>query len=102
LPQPSLEDRVRRLEGYRYKAVGEINAQRTLLVTALATLIRRSSFPAAQELKILRETWLPSSPQAPKIFPGIDPSEIGAFQQEYEASIEGLLAELQVALGLPK
>lgn len=100
--QPSLEDRVRRLEESRHKTVGQMNAQRTLLLTALATVIRRSSSPPEQVLEELQEAWMPKSPTAPKIFPGIDPGELGAFQQEYEASIEGLLAELRATLGLPK
>ena len=98
----SLEGRVRLLEASRYKVVGQLNAHRTLLLTALATIVQRSPAPSKQVLAELRAAWLPVSPQAPKIFPGISPAELGALQQEYEASISGLLADLETQVDQPK
>lgn len=98
----SLEDRVRRLEESRYKTVGQINALRTMLLSAWMTLIQKSSSPPAKIIAELQQAWLPSSPQAKKVFPGIDPSELAAFQQEFETSISGLLAELERAVNQTK
>lgn len=97
-----LKQRVARLEESRYKTVGEMNALRTMLLSAWLTLIQRSSSSPQEILSQLQQAWLPKSPQAQKVFPGIDSSELAAFSQEYETSISRLLADLERALGQPK
>lgn len=100
--QPSDEDRLRRLEESRYKIVGQLNAHRALLITAVATILQRSTSPSADVLAQIRQVLLPEHPKPAKIFPGIDAAELGALQQEYEASISQLLAEVAQALGHTK
>lgn len=97
-----LVERIQRLEEQRYKTVGEMNALRAVAMTALQSIVQRSSSPPARIVAELRTAWLPQSPQDPKIFPGIDPTEIAAFWQDYETSISHLLAELEARFGLPK
>jgi hypothetical protein len=97
-----LVERIQRLEEARYKTVGQLNALRTIAMTALLKAIQSSPLPPVEAVSQLRAAWLPESPAAPKIFPGIDPGDLAAFQQEYEASISGLLADLERAFGLPK
>ncbi|HZE90677.1 MAG TPA: hypothetical protein VE029_03035 [Rhizobacter sp.] len=62
------------------------------------TLIQRSSLPAKDVVAQLKEAFHPSRLVPRKAFPGIDPSELEAFSQEYERSLAALLSELEHAV----
>lgn len=96
-----LAERVQRLENSRHKIIGQMNALRAVSLTALLTIVQKSSSPPAKVIAELRAAWLPVSPEAPKIFRGANAAELGAFQQEYEASVTDILAELEVFFHLP-
>lgn len=96
--EQQLEARLRRLEVSRYKNVGELNAHRTMLLSAWMTLIHRSSEPTDEILAKLKTAWLQSAHKPLKKFPSIDPIELDAMSQEYESSISALLVDLESAI----
>ena len=98
MQESTLKDRVLRLEESRFRTVGEINALRTMLLSAWMTLIRRSSSPPGEAIAQLKDAWLSQPSEPLRAFPGIDSSELGAIAQEYEKSIARLLADLEGAV----
>ena len=90
---PSLEDRVRDLERFRYTMLGRVNALQQLMLDAWFNILRKSAddlVPAAQEL---REMWLENAKE-PRPFPGVDPVHLDAVAQEYEKALDDLTKEL--------
>ncbi|MGA0595415.1 hypothetical protein [Enterovirga sp. CN4-39] len=91
---PSLEDRVRNLERFRYRMLGETNAYRTLLLDAWMQLIEKVPDPVgtAEDMKRI---WL-SRVDTPAIdLTGIDPVHIDLVSQETSDAL-GQLTDLLI------
>lgn len=87
----TLKTRVERLENSRHRVIGELNAQRTLLISAWATLVRRSSRSPDEVLRELRSTLLPEEPKQTRTFVALDPAEFAAVDQDFRQSLEDLI-----------
>lgn len=99
---PSLEDRVRALEGFRYATLGRFTAQQTLLLSAWNTLLRHHSDDPVATAEDMRRIWLQGA-DAIAPFPGVDPAHLDAVSQEYRKALEELTEHLiQIARGLAK
>jgi hypothetical protein len=99
---PSLEDRIRALEGFRYAMLGQINATRTVLFAAWHVLLNQYFDDPRDAITQMRKTWLASA-ETPRPFPGADPAQLDAVSQEYEKAIRQLTDELLlIAQGLAK
>lgn len=100
---PSLEDRVKALEGFRYAVLGQINAQQTLLLSAWSTLLKHHSDDPVATAEDMRRQWLQAADAPPRSFPGVDPAHLDAVSQEYRAALEELTEVfVQIARGQAK
>lgn len=100
---PSLEDRIKALEGFRHAMLGRVNAQQTLLLSAWSTLLKHHSDDPVATAEGMRRVWLQVADAPSRSFPGVDPAHLDAVSQEYRAAIEELTEELvRLARGLAK
>ncbi len=99
MAEVTLEDRVRRLENSRYRMAGQLNAQRSLLLSAWMTLIKRGSAPPEKVLAQMRQAFLANARQNSVSDVSID--ELEAYHQEYVRSLESFLSELEKATSRP-
>lgn len=102
---PTLEERVRRLEAFRYTMLGQMNAMRTILFGAWNLMLSGHADEIADDpvsyVRASREQWL-NHPEV-RQFPGADPAHLDAIWQEYEKAIDQLSGELlRVAEGLER
>lgn len=102
MPGSTLEDRVRRLEAFRYSMLGQINATRTVLFAVWHILLDRHFADPVGFVQQVRETWLKSAMNLGD-FPGVDPAHLDAISQEYEKAIDDLTKHLlRIAEGQAK
>jgi hypothetical protein len=88
-----LEARVRALENFRYGALGQINACRTMVLQAwLNILIKHAADPVAKVAE-MQKLWKKGA-ESPPAFLGVDPVHLDAASQEYAAALESLTNEL--------
>lgn len=100
---PNLEDRVRALEGFRYAMLGQVNAHRTLLLSAWSTILKNHSDDPVATAEDMRRMWLKAADAPPQAFPGVDPAHLDAVSQEYRVVIEELAEKLvRIARGLAR
>jgi hypothetical protein len=95
----SIEARLARLEESRYRMVGQLNAHRAVLLSAWMTLLARGTTSPEDAIAQLKQALLQN--QIVRPFPGASAAELEVFSQEYENSIEGLLADLERAVVAP-
>ena len=95
----SIEARLARLEESRYRVIGQLNAHRTVLLSAWMTLLARGTTPPEDAIAQLKQALLQN--QVVQSFPGASAVELEVFSQEYENSIKGLLADLERAVAPP-
>lgn len=104
---PSLEDRVRSLEGSRIRNVARINACQTLALSMCYHISMREEDPVAYAMR-LTAAWKKGADE-PKPAPGVDPAYLDALSQEYQEAIADLSKQLldsvrkeATRLGLPR
>lgn len=94
----TLEERVRRLEGFRYRALGHINAHSTLLADLWTNVIANSGRERASELlESLSKQWLSDADKPPQM-PGVEPAHLDLISQEYRAALETLIGAMRQKL----
>lgn len=100
---PSLEDRIKALEGFRYATLGRVNALQILLLSAWTTLLKHHSDDPVAAAEDMRRRWLQAADVPSRPFPGVDPAHLDAVSQEYREALEELTEILvQIARGLAK
>ena len=93
----TIEERVRRLEAFRYWALGRINAQNTLLADLWCNFIAASPGSVLATLERLRDQWLADAANPPAA-PGLDPAYLELVSQEYRAALESLVEMMRQKL----
>ena len=93
-----LEERVRRLEESRFRIIGELSAQRTLLLSAWMQLIAQSDDPPEEVIEKLRQRWLPPYDEPIAAFRGADLAGVEAASQEHDRRIVDLFGILEQAV----
>ena len=78
---PSLEDRIRALEGFRYAMLGHFNAQQTLLLSAWQTLLKHHSDDPVATAEHMRRIWLQAADVPSHSFSRVDPAHLDAVSQ---------------------
>ena len=91
---PSLEDRVRALEGTRIRMIGRINACQTLVISALVNVIPKLQGDNLEIAETFRSAWLEAAEKPTQDFPGIDPATLDVLGQEYRDAIDELSGQL--------
>ena len=94
----TLEDRIRELEHSRYVLLGEINAMRTVALSAWMTLIARGSTKPKDAIEQMRASWFSTVSHPLRSFPGQDPAYLDAISQEYETALKDFLSLLENAI----
>jgi hypothetical protein len=88
-----IEERLRRLEKFRFQALGFINAQNTLITDLWSNFIDSAADPLKQA-KRLQKAWLADVDKPSRRLRGGDPFELDLVHQEYRAALEMLTDEL--------
>jgi hypothetical protein len=93
----TVEERLRALERFRYRALAQINACQTmtmsLWVAYLGNLVKPEDDPVAF-LERQRAAWLKAAEHPQRAFPGADPASLDLISQEYRDALDALSAEL--------
>ena len=82
-----IEERVRRLERFRFRALGMMNAQATMLMDLWMQFLETADDAAVNDLA---QNWLSDAERAHE-FPGADPAELDLISQEYRDALTRLL-----------
>lgn len=85
----NVEDRLRRLEAFRYAALGTINAQTTIITDLWCNFIAKEPDPVAI-MNRLKAGWLSDAENPTRSFSGVDPAHLDLVSQEYREAIERL------------
>ena len=91
---PSLEDRVRDLEGTRITIIAHVNACQTLLIGVWANVIPKLQGDPIEIAETFRSAWLEAAETPAGDFPGIDPATLDVIGQEYRDAIDVLSGHL--------
>jgi hypothetical protein len=88
---PSLEERVRRLERFRYGMLGRVNALTTMLLSLWADYLHTQPADALAAAQNQRALWLEGAERPPShAFRGADPDHLQLISQEYRDALEQL------------
>src|ERR1700730_10325170 len=90
---PSLEDRVRRLEHFRYGMLGRVNALATMHLSLWADYLEKQPGDALAVAERQRTLWFEGAERPPQ-FPGVDPAHLQLVSQEYHDALGQLSARL--------
>jgi hypothetical protein len=94
----TLEERVRRLEAFSYRALGLLNAQNTILSDRWCNVIANADPQnVLATLDRLRDQWLGDADKPPYL-PGIDPVHLDVVSQEYRDALELLVVVMRQKL----
>ncbi len=91
---PSLEDRVRALEGTRVRMIGRINACQTLVIGVWVNVIPKLQGDPLEIAETFRSVWLEAAEKPAGDFPGIDPVTLDVIGQEYRDVIDELSGQI--------
>jgi hypothetical protein len=91
---PTLETRVRRLEGFRYRMLGMVNAQNALLVDLWCNWLAKNDPEPLVTLEKLRENWLANAERPNEAMRGIEPAHLDVVSQEYRDAVIRLTNDL--------
>jgi hypothetical protein len=94
MDEPSLEERVRRLERFRYRTLGMISAQNTMLVDLWCNWLEKNDPDVFATLERLRENWLSNAERPNEAFRGVDPAHLDLVAQEYRDALILLTNEM--------
>ena len=83
--ETTVEERLRRLERFRYLALARINLLQTLAVGAWCNICLQAPDPN-EYARIVTEAWNAGA-SAPQSFPGVDPGHLDLLSQEYEEAV---------------
>jgi hypothetical protein len=87
-----LEERVRKLERFRYTTLGRMNAYETLTLDLWMQIVEKSDDPI-ELAEGLRSHYLKQA-LSPGSFPGVDPTHLDLVSQEYREALEQVLGHL--------
>jgi hypothetical protein len=94
-----LEERVRRLEAFRYSAIGFINAQNTLISDLWCNFILNNEPDKVRQTMLrLREHWLADSDKSLVSTEGVDAAHLDLISQQYREALELLIATMEQKL----
>ena len=93
------DERLRRLERFRYAALGMINAQTTVLNDLWCNfIVLHDADDALAQLERLEAHWLADAAAPTRAFPGVEPAHLDLISQEYEEAIRRLTREMKEKL----
>jgi hypothetical protein len=96
--EPSPEDRIRALEGFRYEMLGRVNTIETIALQACLSILEKHARDPVATAQAMRARWLKAAEVPPSgRFPGVDPVHLDAVSQEYRDAIEQLTHHLLLA-----
>ena len=91
---PSLEDRVRALEGTRVRMIGRINACQTLVIGVWVNVIPKLQGDNLEIAETFRSAWLEGAEKPIRDFPELDSATLDVLGQEYRDAIDDLSGQL--------
>lgn len=99
---PTPEERIRMLEGFRYRMLGRVDAIETIALQACLSILEKHARDPVATAQAMRARWLKAAEAPPSgKFPGVDPVHLDAVSQEYRDAIEQLTdLLLKAAAGL--
>ena len=91
---PSLEDRVRALEGSRIRMIARMNAYQTLIIGLWVNMIPKIKGEPLEIAETLRSAWLEAAEKPSRDFPEVDPATLDVHGQEYRDVIDELSGQI--------
>jgi hypothetical protein len=87
---PDLEERVRRLERFRYHALGRINALSTILMTLWVQHLESQPVDPHSQVNSLRKKWLAGVDDHQPVLKGAEPAHAQMVLEEYREALDHL------------
>jgi hypothetical protein len=100
--EAKLEERLKRLERFRYRTLGMISAQNTMLIDLWCNWLQKNDPDLPRTLEKLRNNWLASAERPSEDFHNIDPAHLDLVAQEYRDALVRLTNEMIRRLGLAR
>jgi hypothetical protein len=94
-----LEQRVQRLERFRYRMLGMINVQNTIIADLVCEQLFTEDYPS-QALEALKQNWLVRTEQPTQALRSIDPAEGDLIAQEFREAVDLLATTIAARLRL--
>ena len=89
-----IENRIAKLEEFRYRTLGRVNAIQTLLFDAWLTLLQNHTDDPVAAAEAMRARWMKRADLPDRQFPDADPAHIDLVGQEHMLALDELTAEL--------
>lgn len=97
MPEPSLDERVRKLEEFRYRVIGRFNACQSLLFEIWLEHLKLNTADPVGYAEAMRQKWMKESETFADTTRGADPAALAMIQAEHQKALDelsGLLVRL--------
>lgn len=89
-----LDERVAKLEQFRYRVIGRFNACQAMLFDVWLNYLEKHTDDPVIAAERMRDAWLKRAQLPDRQFPGVDPAHLDLVGQEHYQALDELSAEL--------